>query len=329
MNKINRFYIATCIKMFLAYLTASFFMAAPLVSCAGSSSSSETVSQQDTASVSLQFSGENAMNHVYSQIAMGPRTSKDAKQTKLRDYLCEKLKAYGFSVQIQPLTGETGMGAGVNFYNVIATYPPGSVKPVKIFGAHYDTIPIAPNDPAEAARLTPIDGANDGASGTAVLLELARTVTGRAKDLKYSVKLVFFDGEDFYTGVENMFYGSKYYAKSLDAEEKKNIKYFVLIDMIGDSDLNVYKELNSVYAYPGLAAHVFETAAKLNLNGFHSEIKHQITDDHLPMIAAGIPSTLLIDFDYPYWHRLSDTADKLSADSLAKTGKLLEYLIFE
>ncbi len=281
-----------------------------------------------SAEINLRFNGSNALNFVYEQLAMGPRTSFNAKQLPLRDKLCEKLKALGFEVAIQPLKGAGGMGNGVDFYNVIATLKSPVNSKLKVFGAHYDTIPIAPNDPDPAMKAVPIPGANDGASGVAVLLEAARVIAERKTELKHSIRLIFFDGEDFSTGGENMLYGSKYYAANLSGDEIKSIEYFILIDMIGDKDLNIYQDINSVNAYPQLTAHIFESADKLGLKGFISRTKYRIFDDHLPFINAGVPSAVLIDFDFPYWHTLSDTGDKVSADSLSQIGRLLEYLIF-
>ncbi len=307
------------------------------ISCAGASALSENGASvtseislpENTSEIKLEFNGANALSFVYEQLAMGPRTSRDKKQIPLRDKLSEKLKALGFEVEIQPLKGASGLGTGTDFYNVIAVLNPAVKTKFKIFGAHYDTIPIAPNDPDPAMRLNPIPGANDGASGVAVLLELARVAALKKNTLKHSIKLIFFDGEDFSTGTDNMLYGSKYYAAHLTGEEKKNIEYFILIDMIGDKDLNVYQDFNSLEAFPQLTAKIFSSADKLGLSGFKSSPKYRIYDDHIPMINAGVPSAVLIDFDFPFWHTLADTGDKISADSLSQTGRLLEYLIFE
>ncbi|HOT75979.1 MAG TPA: M20/M25/M40 family metallo-hydrolase [Candidatus Wallbacteria bacterium] len=304
-----------------------------LISCAGAKESSapgpESAKVSATEEIKLKFNGTNALNFVYEQLALGPRTSKDGKQTALRDRLSSKLKALGFTVEIQPLKGASGMGAGVDFYNVIAAMPCPQNAKVRMFGAHYDTIPIAPNDPDASKRMTPIAGANDGASGVAVLMELARVIAERKNSLKHSIKLIFFDGEDFYTGTDNMFYGSRHYAAGLGAEEKSKIEYFILADMVGDSDLNIYQEINSLRKFPQLTAKLFSAADALGLKGFHAKPGHQIFDDHIPFIEAGIPAAVIIDFDYPYWHTISDTGDRVSADSLAQCGKLFEYMIFE
>ena len=306
-----------------------------IISCADAGESGTPADAGDkaepssTAEVALEFSGANALTFVYEQLAMGPRTSKDARQIKLRDRLAEKLKALGFTVEIQPLAGTGGMGAGVNFYNVIATLDSPVNTKYRIFGAHYDTIPIAPNDPDISKRGTPIDGANDGASGVAVLMELARVVSAKKAALKHSIKLIFFDGEDFYTGTDNMFYGSRYFAGKLSKADIATIEYFILLDMIGDADLNIYQDINSLNAYPALTTKIFAAAERLGLKGFYASPKYQIIDDHIPFINAGVPSAVLIDFDYPYWHTVSDTGDKVSAASLEQCGKLVEYLVFE
>lgn len=307
-------------------------IALSLFSCSGSGASSTAGGPTSPVGVNikfmqLEFSGANALGHVYSQVAMGPRTSADGKQVKCAEYIASKLRECSFEVTLQSFTGSYGKGSGVRFTNVIGTFDPKKTGSYKLFGAHYDTLPCAPRDPDPSKQNTPIDGANDGAAGVAALLELARVAKARQDLLTSGVKLIFFDGEDFYTGVENMFYGSKFYAASLSPDDKKSLKYFVLLDMIGDSDLQIYKENNSLAASPDFTNYVFDIAKGYNLKGFNDTAKHTITDDHIALIEAGVTSTLLIDFDYPSWHTMADTADKVSASSLEQCGRLVEYLI--
>ena len=302
-----------------------------VISCSGTDSTS--AGETSSAAVSVKkydftFSGANALKHVYDQVALGPRTSVNGKQLACAEYISSKLKALGFETSLQSFTGETGKGAGVKFYNVIATFNPANKSGYKVFGAHYDTLPYAPRDPDPKKQQTPIDGANDGASGVAVLLELARAVSQKKDALDSGVKLVFFDGEDFYTDVENMFYGSKYFAASLKPSDISSFKYFILVDMVGDSDLGIYKDQNSQSANPDFNNYVFSNAKALGLKGINDTVKYEIADDHVPMIAVKITSALLIDFDYPAWHTASDTIDRISAEALEQTGKLLEYLVF-
>jgi len=312
-------------------ITAVVIFLITVISCSGTDGISAGETPGTAAAVKkydFTFSGANALKHVTDQVALGPRTSANGKQLACAEYISSKLKSLGFETSLQSFTGDSGMGAGVKFYNVIATFNPANKSGFKVFGAHYDTLPYAPRDTDPQKQRTPIDGANDGASGVAVLLELARAVSQKKAALDSGVKLVFFDGEDFYTGMENMFYGSKYFAASLKPEDRAAIKYFVLVDMVGDSDLGIYKDQNSQSANPDFNNYIFAAAKELGLKGINDSVKYEIADDHIPMIAAKITSALLIDFDYPAWHTTRDTADLISAESLEQSGKLLEYLVF-
>lgn len=297
----------------------------PLISCVNANNEDN---KDNLNNYTFLFNGENALSHIKMQVELGPRTSYNGKQLQLCNKLVSELQKLDFKVQIQQFIGDSGKGKGISFYNVIATYQIPKSSKFRLLGAHYDTLPYAPNDLNPIKQLTPIDGANDGASGVAILLELARIISIRKNELQKSIKLIFFDGEDFDTGIENMLYGSKYYVNNLSKVEKEQIEFFILFDMVGDKDLNIFKEINSYNYFPKLTNDVFNIASKLNLKGFNSTLKYQIIDDHIPFLYANIPALVLIDFDYPYWHTTSDTIDKVSATSLEQCGKLAEYLIF-
>ncbi|MEZ7891609.1 MAG: M28 family peptidase [Candidatus Wallbacteria bacterium] len=328
-SNLNRCVFSEKIFKFCKVITGLFFLFI-LISCASSGTSAGENTggavNGGTVMFNFKFNGGNAYEYVKKQVGFGPRTSKDGKQIICRDYIAEVMRSYGFKVKIQEFTASSGLGAGVKFYNVIADFDPQASGKFKLFGAHYDTLPIAPHDTDETKINTPIDGANDGASGTAVLLELARVLFERQSELKTGIRMIFFDGEDYYTGTDNMFYGSRYYVSQLSADDINKIEYFVLIDMIGDKNLEIYKDINSNQAFPEFNDYVFKTAANLGLTGFHQNEKYAITDDHIPFIQKGIKSVLLIDFDYPVWHTTLDKIDRVSPDSLLQSGKLLEYL---
>jgi Zn-dependent M28 family amino/carboxypeptidase len=189
--------------------------------------------------------------------------------------------------------------------------------PVAIIGAHYDTRLLADNDPNTNLRTRPVPGANDGASGVAVLLELSRALD-KAK-LKNEVWLAFFDAED--NGRLNgweFIAGSTYMARALQVKPE-----FVLIaDMIGDTDLQIYKEKNST---PWLVQRVWQIAEQLGYQDtFLPQSKFAMIDDHTPFLQAGIPAIDLIDFDYPYWHTTQDTIDKTAPESLHRVGRVVE-----
>ena len=187
--------------------------------------------------------------------------------------------------------------------------------PQIILGAHYDTRMFADNDPDPAKRLDPVPGANDGASGVAVLLELARVLP---KD-SVPVWLVFFDAED--NGrIEgwDWILGSQAFVDEMDFRPQA----VVVVDMIGDADQNIYIERNS---NPVLVKEIWDVASGLGYEqSFIPEAKYSMFDDHTPFLQAGIPAVDIIDFDYPYWHTTEDTADKVSAESLEVVGSTLQ-----
>jgi len=185
--------------------------------------------------------------------------------------------------------------------------------PVIILGAHYDTRRSADEEDPNV----PVMGANDGASGVAVLLELARTLD-RDK-VQNQIWLAFFDAEDNgrLDGWE-WCVGSTYMADHLEITPEA----VVVVDMIGDADQQIYLERNSD---AGLQTHLWEIAATLGYtNTFISEYRWAMLDDHIPFARRGIPAVDIIDFDYPYWHTTQDTPDKVSAESLERVGRVLE-----
>ncbi|HWQ05360.1 MAG TPA: M28 family peptidase [Longilinea sp.] len=225
-------------------------------------------------------------------------------------WLESELEKAGWIVEVQELEYQ-----GQPVRNVIAKK--GSGEPWIILGAHYDSRLIADQDKDPALNTLPVPGANDGASGVAVLLELARVLpdeVGKAKQ----IWLVFFDSED-QGNLEgwDWIYGSRAFVDQLIGKPNA----MILVDMIGDADLNIYQEQNSD---PELTEQIWQTAAGLGFQEqFIQKTKFRMLDDHIPFIQKGIPAVDLIDFDYPYWHTSQDTADKVSASSLEIVGKTI------
>lgn len=272
---------------------------------------------RDVVRLAAEFDGEKACAHVQAQVALGPRPVGSAALLQTAAYIESSLASVGW----RP-TRVMGEFRGVPIVNILAeTSEPERATGGKILiGAHYDTRPVADRDPVAARRGEPILGANDGASGVAVLLELAR-VYDPARS-KYDVVLAFFDGEDK-GGIDGWPFsvGADIVAERLS----QGLSAMILVDMVGDSDLQVFYEGNSDLV---LARDIWATAARLGYGQwFVPEARYTLMDDHVPFLRRGVPAIDIIDFDYAYWHTVSDTADKVSPRSLEMVGRvLLGYL---
>jgi hypothetical protein len=259
------------------------------------------------------FDGHRALADVEYQMDLGPRVSGSIAHDQAVIWIVQSLRASGWQVEIQETER---MGHPVR--NVIAKRGVG--QPWIVLGAHYDSRMQADQDTDPEARMKPVPGANDGASGVAVLLELARILP---RNLDKRIWLVFFDAED--NGrIEgwDWILGSRAFADSLSTYPDA----VVVIDMIGDTNLNIYLEANSDEE---LRQEIWQQAAELGYSDeFINEVRHSMLDDHTPFLELGIPAVDIIDFDYPYWHTSADTLDKLSTDSLKAVGHtLLNWVI--
>ena len=270
-----------------------------------------------------EFDGEAAHRLIEKQCEMGPRFPSSPGHARMRGWLVAEVSRYTDAVSEQrfEIAGPTGT---IELTNVIASFNAGERRRI-LLGAHWDTRAVAECDPDPAARETPILGANDGASGVAVLLELARLMSER--EPLVGVDLVFFDGEDGGDegGLGEWCIGSTYYAAHLGDYCPE---YAVVIDMIGDCELSVPIEPNSWAACRLEVDRVWSAAEKVESESFVRSPGTALYDDHIPLIRAGIPSVLVIDFDYRYWHTLQDTPDKCCPESLGEIGRMLVELIY-
>jgi len=259
-----------------------------------------------------EFDGEKAYVYAQSQVEFGPRTPGSEAHQKTIELITKELDSFGWTVDIQ--SEELN---GYLIQNIIGKYPATTSEPWIIIGAHYDSRFFANKDTNSSDRLQPVVGANDGASGVAVLLELARVLP---TDLNKNIWFVFIDAED-QGNIDgwDWILGSRSFVKTLE----KKPDAVVILDMIGDKDLNVYYERNSDV---NLQKEIWDIAANLGYGDyFIPELRHSILDDHIPFIENGIPAIDIIDFDYPYWHTSEDTIDKLSPESLEIIGKTIYH----
>ena len=263
-----------------------------------------------------QIDAERAMAYLTAQTDLGPRNPGSKGHTAGRDYLFNELKKWADEVHLQPFTHKK-----IDMWNICGVFGEGE-KPV-LLCAHWDTRPFADHDPDPANRKTPILGANDGASGVAVLLEIARQL--HEAPLPYPVVIVLFDGEDYGRNTNEMFLGSTYYAKNPIPSKPR---FAILLDMVGDADLSIPIEPFSQQAAPALVKAIWETAREIGADAFSTKLGPAILDDHIPLIKAGIPAVDIIDFSYPPWHTIADTPDKCSAQSLKTVGDVTLRFLF-
>jgi len=276
------------------------------------------------------FDGTSAYNYLVKQTQFGTRAPGTAVHRNCLNFLQRELKKFADEVRLQQFSHTQSDGRRVMLTNVVATF--GTNTGDRIFlSAHWDTRPWADQDPDPKNRNKPILGANDGASGVAVLLEIAGHL--RRKPPPIGVDVVLFDGEDLgTTGRPGSFsIGARYFATNKPSGF--NPRFGINIDMIGDRELRIPREINSDQYARDVMDMVFGIARDLGISQFVDEEGTEITDDHLPLNMIGIRTIDLIDFSYPdasnkYWHTLADTPDKCSAQSLAAVGQVLLTVIY-
>jgi len=272
------------------------------------------------------FDGQRAFADLLYQCRIGPRNPGSAGHREAREYFLDKLSKTTSFVKVQDFVhSDREEGVELRLSNIIASYNPEKAKRV-LLCAHWDTRPFADHDPDTALREEPILGANDGASGVAVLLEIARVISHNEPLL--GVDIVLFDGEDGGDAgdLEGFCLGSKHFAKTKGDYQPE---FGILVDMIGDKDLALYKEAYSATYAKELTDSVWSKAKEMGLACFKDSVRHAVYDDHVPLLGAGIRVIDLIDFDYPYWHTTSDTPDKCSPESLQKIGDLLLHILYK
>jgi len=260
------------------------------------------------------FSGERALEYTRKLVAFGPRRANSKAIANARSYILGEIKLSGGQIIDDSFTAASLVGA-VPMRNIILKFPGTSGQAV-VFTGHYDTKSIAGSD---------FTGANDGGSSAGVLLELARVLTKQPR--KHDVYLVWFDGEEAFGdwSATDSLYGSRHLAERWGREAfLGRIRALINIDMIGDKDLVIRRDMNSD---DGLNSIIWAAAQSLGYSKIFVAGSIAIEDDHMPFVKRGVPAADLIDFDYGpdngYWHNGKDTMDKLSASSLQVVGRVL------
>jgi glutaminyl-peptide cyclotransferase len=259
------------------------------------------------------FSGEAALSLAGRFLEFGPRVSGTEANREAGDWIAEELGRAGWSTFF-----DEGAYMDTPVRNIAGAKGNG---PVLLLGAHYDSRRCA--DQPQGGCPEPVLGANDGASGVAVLLELARTLEPDWRSRQ--VWLVFFDAEDN-GGLYGWDWiaGSRQFARLVGERRAAGTEFeaMILLDMIGDADQQIYYEGNSD---PVIRTQIWSAAERLGFDAFfRPTVRFTMIDDHIPFRDLGIPAVDIIDFEYPYWHTTGDTLDKISARSLERAGRTVE-----
>ncbi len=320
--------LRTLIPLLLAILT---------LACAKDASSSNTVAESSPVPAAsspkesgdgkktTDFDGARAFAHVKAQVEFGPRPAGTTAIEKTREYIARELNSYGLKTTLDQFT-PVYPRKKVMMANIVAELP-GETSQVIIIASHYDT---------KYFKEFAFVGANDSGSSTGALLEIAQVMSAEktaGKNRKFTYWYVFFDGEESFCqewseclkGKDNT-YGSRYMVARLKKEKQLDrVKAMILLDMVGDEDLEIPREINSS---KWLVEAIWGVARQSGFAQHFPNRSHSITDDHIHFLEAGIPAVNLIDFDYgnednTYWHTKQDTLDKISAQSLKIVGDVV------
>lgn len=310
--------------------------------CAGSSTSGSP--SEDTAIPT--FNRDSAMAMLKTQTDFGPRVPGSDAHSKCVDFITSRLKNLGADVVLQEATVTNPInGEPVPIRNIQATFNPSGTSRVMLL-AHYDSRPWADEDPTPANRVKPIDGANDGASGVAVMLEIARLISERQPTV--GVDLLFVDAEDGGLSApdgsayeEAVRYerswclGSRYWAENMPGDRVRP-RYAILLDMVGGKDAVFYREAFSHANARPVVHKVWDKARKLGYGDrFRNEIGGAINDDHLPLLNAGIPAIDIIEIGNQRtggfnqtWHTLNDNYENIDPSTIEMVGRILTDIIY-
>ena len=294
------------------------------------------------------FSGDASLAYVKTQLDFGPRVPGTPAHRRTGDWIIAQMKQRTDTVVVQSWSHVTGKGDTLPLRNILARINPTATQRV-LYLTHWDTRPVADGDMNLGNKTLPIPGANDGASGVALLMGIADALK-KTKPL-YGVDLLFVDGEDYgsfdgydadsaLTKSSDVLIGSTYFALHLPSPDYKPI-FGILFDMIGDKYLNIEQESNSVSAAPEVVSRVWSTADDLGYGKYFIDVnKGGVTDDHVPLLKRGLRVIDLIDDDYcsdgsqgcepgpnNLHHTMQDTFDKVSARSLQVVGDVAVALV--
>jgi len=325
-----------------------FFMllACALVSCANKGAKDATGNNLTGETTVVQsapdFNADSAYIYVENQVKFGPRVPNSDSHKACGDYLIDALTRFGAEMYVQEMTLTAYNGERLAARNIIGSYKPANPKRILLF-AHWDSRPYADNETDPAQQRTPIDGADDGASGVGVLLEIARLAGEQAPQV--GIDIIFFDAEDYGTPsfdrtntsmTHPWCLGSQFWAKN---PHKSNYRadFGILLDMVGGRNATFYKEYTSVEKASSVVEKVWNAARNAGYGKFFIPSKGgYITDDHQYVISGrNIPSIDIINYNMDnshgfadYWHTHNDTMENISRETLKAVGQTVLEIIY-
>ena len=327
-------------------ITIVLFVLITFVSCESDNKPSQTQKQDKKSVVVPAFNGDSAYYFVAKQCEFGPRVPESAAHQQCAEWFISTLSSYADTVYVQDFKARVYDGKLMNGKNIIATFNPNAKKRI-IVAAHWDSRPFADNDPDEKNWHTPIDGANDGASGCGVMMEMARVMhTNRIAD-NIGIDLIFFDLEDYGSpkwADESLHddlawgLGSQYWAKNHHVFGY-SAYYGILLDMVGASNPRFPKEFYSQQNAAWVVNKVWHIARDMGYsNCFTNELGDPINDDHVyMMLYASIPTIDIIHLVgddnrtscfYPYWHTVNDNIDQIDKTTLQMVGNVVMKVVY-
>lgn len=315
-----------------------------IIACSGyTSKKAKSTDEVKTEALNLDypdFNSDSAMVFLKKQLDFGPRVPNSKAQKQCADYLQGQMKLYAHKVETQEFIMKDWQGTNLKGYNIISSFNPEQESRI-LLAAHWDSRPYADHDPDEKNHKKAIPGANDGASGVAVLMEVARLLAQKSPDL--GIDIVFFDLEDVGTpewansSDENTWcLGSQYWSEHPHTPTY-NAKYGILLDMVACKKPNFTKEGTSMYFAPDIMNNVWSIAGQLGYGqAFSSQITPAILDDHLYVNkSASIPMIDIIHHEpasqtgfFPYWHTLNDNIDQVEPKTMEMVGEVVMAVIF-
>jgi len=279
------------------------------------------------------FDGEAALADLVELCRrFGPRPAGSEPSHAQRRWIAQRLESYGATLSEQPFRLRDPLdGQFLEAANLIASWKPRTRQRLLI-GTHADTRPFPDLEPDPARRAQGYLGANDGGSGVALLLELARHLEGwlAQATIPLGVDLVFFDAEERVVGERGVYcLGSRHFVAHQSPQRLAAYAAAVVIDIVAAPDLTILIEPHGWIHAPQLTHDLFQAAAAVGAHGFQPRIGPAVFDDHLPLLAAGIPAALLIDIRDPAWHTAADLPQRCSAVSLAQVGHTLTHWLLQ